>query len=178
MPARWLAGVTNPALGCRSGIGFSRCGKIVVPCVCVGRNALAQFFGPLRRIHDDRATRQRSVGFHFRCRVRSSPTSPCRESPGVETQWPAGKWPDCARRFCPRIMYEGQIIHHFTQRRDGFRQMLAALSMACEGKGRLHPRPKPVLKRLHVFAEIALLAMMSNERRLEIECIRWPPPRP
>jgi len=73
--------------------------------------------------------------------------------------------------FAHEIMHEGQIIHHFTQRRDGFRQMLAALSMGCEGKGRLHPRPEPVLKRLHVFTKIALLAMMSNERRLEIECI-------
>ena len=37
----------EPALGCRSGIGLSRCGKIVVPCELVGRNALAQFLGPL-----------------------------------------------------------------------------------------------------------------------------------
>ena len=36
--------------------------------------------------------------------------------------------------FAHEIMHEGQIIHHFTQRRDGFRQMLAALSMAREGK--------------------------------------------
>ena len=72
------------------------------------------------------------------------------ESPGVETQWPAGKWPG-APGFAHEIMYEGQIIHHFTQRRDGFRRLR---SSSGEGKGRLNPRPKPVLKRLHVFAKI------------------------
>jgi len=50
--------------------------------------------------------------------------------------------------------------------------MLAALAVARKSEGRPHPRPEPVLKRLHVLTKIALLAMMPNERRLEIKRIQ------
>jgi len=51
-------------------------------------------------------------------------------------------------------MHERHIVNAVPQRRNGLADHLAALTVRAELERRLHPRTKPVLKRLDMLAKV------------------------
>ena len=68
-----------------------------------------------------------------------------------------------------QIVNERHLIHDRAEVRHRLAEHLAALAVRLEVPHRLEPRTEPVLKRLHLLAKIARLAVPLDEFRLEVE---------
>ena len=72
-------------------------------------------------------------------------------------------------RLAHQIVNKRHVVHDLAELGHRLAQHLAGLTIRLERPDRFHPRPEPVLKRLHVFAKVALLPVALHELRLVVE---------